>query len=887
MEVARETDLEPPAITAMHCAAASNFVAQRFSQHFAQHFAEQFAQQQFARHFAEQQSARDEENRLLRSCGDDSRLADEQRQEQQQRQQQQQHQQQLLLLLQTQHRQQALVASQCEGPWRVNGLGGASWPEAGARQNTIGGVGQEEHGREKQTSFEKVILHSVPWFQAEQQWEAEHHAVDMNGTSRKRLCREEEKLSALLLASHQAVMQQQREQLELQQRQKLVLDQSRELACSLASQPEPCTVADQYVAASFTCSAGDDPAFFAFTFFSSSPFLWSSPSSASPPLAFHRSLPFSSFCAAEPLPTVSSTAANKMSSAPPTGGSGGGGGGGDRGVQPMSLKEVQERIDQLYGDRSAKNLREGIRKGFISVGKGVFAGVGALVAAPIAGAAQEGGIGLVKGTVAGVASLVVLPTIGIVQGAQQLGQGIKNMPDAVREMMKKDKCEEEAEKGEILEDPDVDKLNEQTYSHTRETVEKIALETETEEATATSAAKAAADEAAATSAAEAAAAAEKKGEKREVKDEALYLVLEVATDASSVEIKKAYYKLARTCHPDKNPGDETAKAKFQAVGEAYQVLMDPAKREQYDRFGRAALEDTFMDPGSFFTMAFGAERFKPLVGELTVAYTAAGNLTVEEVKRWQARRERELADGLLKRLGLWLRGDEEGFVREAVKQVDELKGEAFGVAFLHCIGYAVWWECCHLVFVGLWLAGDEEGFVREAVKQVDELKGEAFGVAFLHCIGYVGWWNFCYLVFVWLWLKGDEEGFVREAVKQVDELKGEAFGIAFLHCIGEAVKQVDELKGEAFGARRERELADGLLKRLELWLKGDEEGFVREAVKQVDELKGEAFGVAFLHCIGYTYYSRAQVLLGLTELLGIPGFVNAIKESGHTLRPSF
>ncbi|CAI5459590.1 unnamed protein product [Closterium sp. Yama58-4] len=377
-----------------------------------------------------------------------------------------------------------------------------------------------------------------------------------------------------------------------------------------------------------------------------------------------------------------------MSSAPPTAAGGGGGGGGHGGVQPMTLKEVQERIDQLYGDRSAKNLREGIRKGFISVGKGVFAGVGALVAAPIAGAAQEGGIGLVKGTVAGVASLVVLPTIGIVQGAQQLGQGIKNMPDAVREMMKKDKCEEEAEKGEILEDPDADKLNEQTYSHTRETVEKIALEAETE-ATAASAAKAAADEVAATSAAEAAAAAEaeKKGEKREVKDEALYLVLEVATDASSVEIKKAYYKLARTCHPDKNPGDESAKAKFQAVGEAYQVLMDPVKREQYDRFGRAALEDTFMDPGSFFTMAFGADRFKPLVGELTVAYTAAGNLTVEEVKRWQARRERELADGLLRRLGTWLRGDEEEFVREAVKQVDELKGEAFGVAFLHCIGY--------------------------------------------------------------------------------------------------------------------------------------------------------------------------------------------------------
>ncbi|GJP74241.1 hypothetical protein CLOP_g4857 [Closterium sp. NIES-67] len=116
--------------------------------------------------------------------------------------------------------------------------------------------------------------------------------------------------------------------------------------------------------------------------------------------------------------------------------------------------------------------------------------------------------------------------------------------------------------------------------------------------------------------------------------------------------------------------------------------MDPDKREKYDRFGRAALEDTFMDPGSFFTMAFGADKFKPLVGELTIAYTAAGNLTVAEVKKWQAKRERELANILLKRLDPWLKGDEEGFVRDAVAQLEDLKGEAFGVAFLHCIGYA-------------------------------------------------------------------------------------------------------------------------------------------------------------------------------------------------------
>ncbi|CAI5998417.1 unnamed protein product [Closterium sp. NIES-64] len=385
------------------------------------------------------------------------------------------------------------------------------------------------------------------------------------------------------------------------------------------------------------------------------------------------------------------------------------------GIQPMTLPEVQEKIDQLYGDRNAKNLGEGLGKGLMSVGKGVFAGVGGLIVAPVAGLVQQGGVGLIKGTIAGVAGLVVLPTVGIVQGARQLKEGIKNTPEAIREMMKKDKCEEEADKAEVVDDADADKLNEETYSVERETVEKIALEAETAKPAVAS---------------EAAAAPVEKREKREVKEEELYMVLEVSTDATSVEIKKAYYKLARTCHPDKVPDDETAKAKFQAVGEAYQVLMDPAKREKYDRFGRAALDDTFMDPGYFFTMSFGADKFKPLVGELTIAYTAAGNLTVEEVKKWQVRREKELAANLVKRLEPWMAGDEEGFVRDAVAQVEELKGEAFGVAFLQCIGYTYYTRA--QVLLGMTVMLGIPNFVN-AVKESGhamKTRNNAIGAAF-------------------------------------------------------------------------------------------------------------------------------------------------------------
>lgn len=68
-----------------------------------------------------------------------------------------------------------------------------------------------------------------------------------------------------------------------------------------------------------------------------------------------------------------------------------------------------------------------------------------------------------------------------------------------------------------------------------------------------------------------------------------YEVLGVGKNASDDEIKKAYRKLAVKYHPDKNPGDKEAEAKFKEISEAHEVLSDKQKRARYDQFGHAGV----------------------------------------------------------------------------------------------------------------------------------------------------------------------------------------------------------------------------------------------------------------------------------------------------------
>jgi len=100
----------------------------------------------------------------------------------------------------------------------------------------------------------------------------------------------------------------------------------------------------------------------------------------------------------------------------------------------------------------------------------------------------------------------------------------------------------------------------------------------------------------------------------------LYELLGVHREAGLADIKRAYRRLARRFHPDLNPGDRTAAVRFRAVADAYEVLVDPDRRRQYDTFGSGAVviesSETFGFDGFDFSVQAASGSAATTFGDL-------------------------------------------------------------------------------------------------------------------------------------------------------------------------------------------------------------------------------------------------------------------------------
>ena len=265
----------------------------------------------------------------------------------------------------------------------------------------------------------------------------------------------------------------------------------------------------------------------------------------------------------------------------------------------VSEKDAEmEELSKLVRLRKPKNLGDGALSALGSLGKGLGAGIAGFVAAPVIGAmeAEEGaGVsGFFKGLGAGVGVLVAAPVAGVVAAGVQVSRGVAAEVE-----------EHAAVKAGKVWDPVKEIWVERVPWLLESEAAKIMAKNED--------------------------GTKSVGPARAVKETGFYDLLGVEPTADASEIKKAYYKKARRMHPDKNPDDPDANAKFQTLGQAYQTLSDEGLRAKYDKGGEESVADQdFMDPSMMFGMVFGSEKFEDIVGELRLASQAQGMMAAEE-----------------------------------------------------------------------------------------------------------------------------------------------------------------------------------------------------------------------------------------------------------------
>lgn len=326
-----------------------------------------------------------------------------------------------------------------------------------------------------------------------------------------------------------------------------------------------------------------------------------------------------------------------------------------------------------------------------------------------------------------------------------------------------------------------------------------------------------------------------------VVDSTYYDLLGVKTTATELEIKKAYRKLAITTHPDKNPGDETAHARFQAIGEAYQVLSNDELRKRYDKYGKeeAVPSAGFEDPAEFFSMIFGGEAFKDLIGELSLMKDLTRTMDIT-AKQMEEEEKAEAANAKLEA--------KEGKEAAAhIPSTDDSTKESAPSPSMADLKISSDTPAPY----SSKSAPPRPRFGQQAImdKSEEEARMDAAGLT-------------------------PEEKELRKKEKKRGLSK-------------EQREELDAYEAERKRIRDERvdTLAKKLLDRISIWTETDKGADVTKAFQEktrleVENLKMESFGLEILHAVGITYMQKATSFLKSQKFLGISGFFSRLKDKG-------
>ncbi|KAH0073780.1 DnaJ-domain-containing protein, partial [Aureobasidium melanogenum] len=332
-----------------------------------------------------------------------------------------------------------------------------------------------------------------------------------------------------------------------------------------------------------------------------------------------------------------------------------------------------------------------------------------------------------------------------------------------------------------------------------------------------------------------------------VKDTAYYDALEVPPTATDVEIKKAYRKLAIRLHPDKNPGDETASAKFQEIGEAYQVLSDEKLRKQYDDYGKeGAMPNTgFEDPSEMFNEIFGGHAFADWIGEISMVRDMEKSMEItmrHEEENAAAEAEAEAAAAA---------------VDEKKASMDKATHEA--AAQSHAGAAADLKDGMEKMNLS------EEEPAPPAYSQ-ERPKGVPTRLALTD--------------------RAEEEARmeaagVTEAEKSLRAKEKKKGGLT-----KEQKEELAAFEAERERAREERieDLSKKLINRVSVWTETDKgkdvtASFRKKMEQEVENLKMESFGLEILHAIGQTYTQKSATFIKSQKPIigGVTGFFSRLK----------